>query len=232
MCYSVSSTSSVETLSKKFNKKYGPETISPSYHYVNGFTFPKLHCITSQSHIQLFDWGLVPFWFKGNKKNIAAKTLNARIETIHEKSSFKHLVNRNHCILPINGFFEWNNTNNDKKTYYVYPKKGNLFLCGGLFDVWLDINSGNKVKSFTIITTEANTLMSEIHNDKKRMPFLLEEEQVNSWLNGKFPENHTFKSENMEAHIVDKLKVLRNENSPNTLQPFQDLDGAQKSLFD
>ena len=231
MCYSISSTSSVETLAKRYNREAYQKIEVPPLYYVSGFSFPKIHCIASDRKIQTMQWGLIPHWYQGKKENISSKTLNARIETLQEKISFKHLLYRNHCVAPINGFFEWKTSQKRKTPYFIYPSHSDHFLCACIFDDWLNPNSGETVRTFSIVTTVANDLMSEIHNEKKRMPLLLEENELENWIKGEFPKMETFKSENMRAHVVNHKNLINHLNIPEARLPFSMNESDQLSLF-
>lgn len=121
-------------------------------------------------------WGLVPNWAKDDK--IGSKMINARAETITEKPSFNRLLASRRCIIPADGFYEWKQDGTRKQPYRIVLRDDNLFSFAGLYDIWADAN-GNKLATCTIITTEPNTLMAEIHN---RMPVILHREDETEWL--------------------------------------------------
>ena len=119
-------------------------------------------------------WGLIPSW--SQNKSFANKLINARCETLLEKPSFKNLVNTQRCIVPSNGFYEWDPVS--KLPYFVKPADSSLMNFCGLHTLWMDENR-RPVNTFTIITTKSNQIMSEIHN---RMPVILEQGSENKWL--------------------------------------------------
>ncbi|SDH76240.1 SOS response-associated peptidase [Alteribacillus bidgolensis] len=122
-------------------------------------------------------WGLIPFWAK-NKK-IGYKMINARKETLHEKSSFKHALKKRRCIIPADGFYEWKTENGKKQPYRIYLKNEEVFGFAGLWEKWKNKNGGN-VFSCTIITAKANDFMRDIH---ERMPVILTKNNEKEWLN-------------------------------------------------
>lgn len=153
----------------------------------SGFTHPRAAVITDDEpeQIQLFDWGLIPFWSKD--KDIQKYTLNARIETIKEKPSFRNSANKR-CLIPAEGFYEWqwlDAKGKQKQKYFISKKDEEMFAFGGLHSTWTDQQTGEIVNTFTILTQEANPLMAEIHNSKKRMPLILQREIEFDWLSGK-----------------------------------------------
>ncbi|MDQ0719719.1 putative SOS response-associated peptidase YedK [Paenibacillus sp. W4I10] len=121
-------------------------------------------------------WGLVPVWAKDDK--IGNKMINARAETLTEKASFKRLISSKRCIIPTNGFYEWKKEGSEKRPMRILMKDDRLFSLAGLYDTWTDPD-GNKLSTCTIITTEPNSLMEDIHN---RMPVILRPEDEAAWL--------------------------------------------------
>ena len=119
MCYSNSSTSSNETLGKFYQREIVTlPTAEPTF-YANGFTFPSWRIITHEPQIKRMQWGLIPGWYRGESPmNIASKTLNARVETLSERASFKRLISTNRCIVPSSGFFEFQHKGKEKIPYF------------------------------------------------------------------------------------------------------------------
>lgn len=152
----------------------------------NGFQHPQTPVITNKEpgKIQLYQWGLVPFWAKDD--SIKKNTLNAKIETLHEKPSFRNVVN-NRCLVLADGFYEWQwlDEKGKQKQKYELSLPGNeLFAFAGLWSEWLDKSTGELVYTYSILTTAANALMSSIHNSKKRMPLILSAGEEKNWLKG------------------------------------------------
>jgi putative SOS response-associated peptidase YedK len=239
MCYSNSSTSSVIDLTKKYGKK-APKNLSlnPIY-FSNGFDFPLWPIITKDENIKLMNWGLIPSWFKNENTNeIAKNTLNAKCETLKEKSAFKSVLNSKRCIIPSTGFFEWHTKGKIKIPYLIQLKNEQPFAMAGIFDEWINPISRNPVFSFSIITCQANTIMSEIHNTKKRMPVILSDSNINKWLNNETFDDvnevlSPYKSEEMKAHEINKKIILSADpNNPEILKPFQNEIYFQGDLFD
>jgi putative SOS response-associated peptidase YedK len=119
-------------------------------------------------------WGLIPFWSKEAKGFI-----NARVETIDEKPTFSESFQRRRCLIPADGFYEWERINRKiSQPYYFQMKDGASFAFAGVWDRWK--SDGNTIISCAIITTAANELLSNIHN---RMPVILPPESHALWLN-------------------------------------------------
>jgi putative SOS response-associated peptidase YedK len=125
-------------------------------------------------------WGLVPSWWKKTVKE-APSTFNARAETVAEKPMFRSAFNRNRCLIPASGYYEWQNTPTGKQPYYYVARDGSPLTFAGLWDEWKDIETGEPLKSCTIIITNANELASKVHD---RMPVLLSPDEFEPWLSG------------------------------------------------
>ncbi len=121
-------------------------------------------------------WGLVPFWAKD--PSIGYKLINARAETVPEKPSFKHAFKKRRCLILADGFFEWKKDGKHKQPKYIKMKDGKPFAFAGLWEKWKD-NQGTPIYTCTILTTEPNELMADIHN---RMPVILPKEGYSQWL--------------------------------------------------
>ncbi len=124
-----------------------------------------------------YRWGLVPGW--ADDLRIGNKMINARRETLQELRSFKGPLNRKRCLIVADGYYEWQRlTDKVKHTYWIRPNDGGLFFLAGLFEHNTRA-TGSLVSSCTIITTAANSAMSEIHN---RMPMPLPVSKAQQWL--------------------------------------------------
>jgi putative SOS response-associated peptidase YedK len=234
MCYSNSSTSKNIDLAKRYKKAVDsiPEK-SPIY-FASAFTFPIWRIITKENDIKLMRWGLVPAWFRGqNELEIAKTTFNARIETLSEKASFKSLVNSSRCIIPSTGFFEWKHENKQKIPHFIYPTSDSVLSLAGLYDIWMNPKSNEILNSFTIITSEANDFMAEIHNSKKRMPLILNANDEENWLNGEGEINDFQLNSNpvLDAFPVDSKILMSSE--PNVLEAQRNFEpkNIQQTLF-
>lgn len=123
-------------------------------------------------------WGLVPYWSKDPK--IGNKMINAKGETLAEKSSFKSALTRRRCLIPADGFYEWLKKDKGlKQPVYIRLRDGGLFAFAGLWEEWKS-PEGEKLRTFTIITVEPNELLTQVHN---RMPAILRPEDESAWLN-------------------------------------------------
>jgi putative SOS response-associated peptidase YedK len=197
MCFHSQQQKSPQEIAKRFNFDIDnvPNNVTGVF---NGFEFPKTPVISNDSleKVQLFDWGLIPSWSTDN--DIRKFTLNARIETLAHKPSFKDVLD-NRCLVLSSGFFEWqwrDLKGKEKRKYLIQSAHEEIFAFAGIWSEWTNPENGVKQKTYSIITTEANELMSEIHNTKKRMPIILPKEKEFEWLNAiPIPEVMNFTTE-------------------------------------
>ena len=186
MCYRTQMNKTIGEIEKAFNARFvEPESYVPMDE-INGFTFIKTPVITDESRgeIDLFNWGLIPFWAKDD--NIKKNTLNARIESVTDKPAFRNSV-ENRCLVLANAYFEWqwlDEKGKEKQKFLIHPVDQEIFAFAGIYSTWEKPGTGELINSYSIITTEANELMSKIHNNKQRMPVVLKQEDQNIWLSG------------------------------------------------
>ncbi|MGD0819406.1 MAG: SOS response-associated peptidase [Desulfomonilia bacterium] len=171
---------------------------------------------TPTPRLTLTHWGLIPYWSKD--KNIGSRMINARSETLIDKPSFKEPLKRNRCIIPAIGFYEWDTANKTRTPYLIRLKSGKPLAFAGLWDRWRDKETGNTIISSTIITTEANSLIAQIHG---RMPAILSPGCFKSWLSSQREEEvallnclKPYPAEEMEAYEVSKLVNDPRNDSP------------------
>ena len=152
-------------------------------------------------------WGLVPSWAKDEKGG--AKCINAKSETVTEKPAFRAAFKLRPCLVPADGFYEWAKGPDGKQPYYITTRAGEPFAFAGLWERWRPRDADKDVApldTFTILTTEPNTLCAPIHN---RMPVMLAGEDWAGWLGT--PEDRmvllacgSFPAERMECWPVGK----------------------------
>jgi len=234
MCYNISNNTNEEAKLQKvlgatYPKKLGQLKIRFS---VSGFTHPDWPVIAADNpnEFQLFYWGLIPKWTSNPElaKQFRVNNLNSKSETIFEKRSFSEAIKKQRCLIPVTGFFEWRDINKKKYPYYIHLKDEEIFCLGGIYDEWVNKQSGEIINTFSIVTTEANPLMAKIHNLKLRMPLILSKDKAKDWLVPNLSESD-IKSlmkpldENlMTAYTISKriTSKTENPNSPETLVPY------------
>lgn len=128
--------------------------------------------------LTFYTWGLIPSWSKDTSG--AAKLINARSETAAEKPSFRAAFKRRRCIIPTDGFYEWQQQGSDRVPLFIHKEDRELFGFAGLWEIWHSPD-GSEIRSCTILTTEANDFMKPIHT---RMPVILRPDDYPLWLSG------------------------------------------------
>jgi len=124
----------------------------------------------------------VPRWWSKPLKELRVATFNARAETVETKPFFRDAFKRTRCLIPVSGYYEWQNTERGKQPWYFTARDGSpLLTAAGLWDEWKDRTTGEQLKSCTMIITEPNDFVAEVHD---RMPALMSEKQFAPWLSG------------------------------------------------
>ena len=175
--------------------------------------------------LKQMQWGLVP---QGTKDLKAAyPIINARAESLLEKSSFVSLLKMKRCLVPASGFFEWKNEKARKIPFYMHLKDQPLFAFAGLYDEWHD-PTGILLATYTIITTEPNALMATVHN---RMPVIISPEHEEVWLAGEQPDARQLKemlapypAEKMTIHPVSPLVNTPSTDDERVVRPVASLN--------
>lgn len=204
MCGRFTLTADADDLAKHFNLDNIPKHI-PRYNIAPSQSVLTLCHLPDNGLAALpMRWGLIPHWAKD--PTIGNKMINARAETVHEKPSFRAAFKNQRCIIPADGFFEWQQTNS-KTPHYIYLKEHGLFAFAGLWDKWVDM-TGKIVSSCTIITTQANQTISALH---PRMPVMLNKETFTRWLDPQAGVAElrallsSYQAEDLQSHPVSRL---------------------------
>lgn len=184
MCFFYGINKSKGDIEKVFKAKFDQDGFEPIQE-ANGFAHPFMPIIVDKRPdiITGANWGLLPTWAKDT--SFQKNTLNARIETLDEKPSFRNSI-KNRCLIPATNFYEWKwlDEKGKQKEKFSIGTDEDLFAFAGLYSVWINPQNGQQMLTYTILTTEANELMAKIHNTKKRMPVVLNSEHHNLWLQG------------------------------------------------
>ncbi|WP_418360188.1 SOS response-associated peptidase [Sphingobacterium detergens] len=192
MCYHTSAPSNAQLVKefKNLNVNYQGDEI---YH-VSGFVRPYLPVTLNKDSNSIVSarWKLIPFWVK--TEDDAAKyanTLNAESESIFEKASYKNYIGKTRGLLYVNGFYEPHKVTGqkDSENYYIYTPSKEIFTLGIVYSDFKDYEANNVYPTFSIITTAANPLLEEIHNEKKRMPLIIPPANRDAWLSAKTKED-------------------------------------------
>jgi putative SOS response-associated peptidase YedK len=181
----------------------------------------------SHREAAFLQWGLIPYWSKEAKGII-----NARVETIDEKASFKESFQRRRCLIVADGFYEWERIGKISQPYYFRMRDEEPFVFAGIWDRWQDKN--RSITSFAIITTTANDLLADIHS---RMPVILPSECFDLWLNDNSRAAHLkdlltpFPADLMTRHAVSYEVNDTKIDDERLLRPVEPNIGVTLSLF-
>ena len=185
MCGRFSSTSQLQFLLEQFRAEpMGVEGHQPSW---NVAPASDILVVTASAEgareLRALKWGLVPRWAKDPSG--ANRMINLRAETVREKKGWKSTLARRRCIIPIDGFYEWQDQGKGqrKQPFYITSRDFTPLALAGLWATWRDPDSGEELFTCTILTTSANDLMEPVHH---RMPVILAPEDWDRWLD---PEN-------------------------------------------
>jgi len=170
-------------------------------------------------------WGLVPRWAKD--RSGASKMINARAESLMERSSFRNLVGGHRCVIPVSGFYEWTpGSGKQKDPFHFHRADGRPLALAGLWTVWRDQQHREEVTTHTIITCAANETMAPYHH---RMPVILAEDALDLWLDPTLTDPGAVLPVLVPAPddllVADRVSRLVNDtrnDSPQLLLPFEE----------
>ena len=167
---------------------------NPRYNIAPRQSAPVLVWENGKTVLKPMRWGLIPSWSKDQK--IGDKLTNARAETLNEKPSFKRPFQKQRCLVPVDGYYEWQTTSTGKIPFRFTMADNNFFCLAGLWERWIrprqegelglddtGQNLNQIIETFTIITTEPNQMCAKVHN---RMPVVVGPEHYSWWLEPKF----------------------------------------------
>jgi len=212
-----------------------------NYFHVSGFSHPTMAVYTAEQPLrpQPMRWGLIPHWTKSFEDAIKRwnNSLNCRAESMFEKASFRNLVYKTRCVIPVNAFYEHHHAQGKTFPYHISMKNDAVFYLGGLCAKWVDHQTNEVLDTFTIITTKGNELLAEIHNNPKmaeaRMPLIIEEESIEQWLDPALKKEAiealitSYPAEKMQAHTVRRLRgkfALGNVEAANAPFHYEELN--------
>lgn len=230
MCFYNSMSKKAKQLAARYGRKSDVveiyKDILEEKYRVSAFTYPEYPIITEDEEVQVYQWGLIPFWTKDEQdaEQVRKMTFNARAESLFEKSSFREPIKRRRCIVPSTGFFDWRHEGKKKIPFFIYVKNEDIFSMAGIYDVWNDRATGEILHTFSIITTQANPLMSYIHNTNLRMPAILSMENEEKWLNPNLSETEIksllkpFDENNMFAYQIENDFLKKDPEDETILQ--------------
>jgi putative SOS response-associated peptidase YedK len=179
---------------------------------------------------ELLRWGLVPSW--ADTPSTGLKMINARIETVAERPAYRRAYERYRCLIPADGFYEWQHAQvGPKQPYHITRADGNLFAFAGLWSIWYG-EDGAKLRTCAIVTAPANPAIAKLHD---RMPVILDPGAESAWIDSSTPAAELpglLRSLTAEQTRLQPVGLAVNDahyDGPECLEPA--LPSAQPSLF-
>lgn len=209
--------------------------IAPRYNVAPTQLIPVVRLMDGRRELRMIRWGLVPPWAESPGKG--APLINAMSETVAEKPTFRSIIKNRRCLIPADGFFEWETIGKQKQPHYFGIRGFQPFAFAGLWQTWN--KSDPPLESCTILTTHGNDLLSKLHD---RMPVILSPNDYDLWLD---PEQQDpaalkylyepFPASEMETYLVDaKVNKVANQG-PDCIEPLtnygEQTRGEQTELF-
>jgi len=206
MCGRYSQTKPIKTLKEHFQAIALEMDEQERYNIAPSQSVPVVITGEREREIHAMRWGLIPSWAKDS--TLGNKLINARAETVHEKPSFKSSFKQRRCLVPTDGFYEWQVRDAGKFPQYIRLRTGGLFAFAGLWSEW---DSGKEIRqTFTIITTNANRDLEPVHH---RMPVIVMPENYENWL---APSSKEFPGlmKPLGNGLLDHYEISKTVNSP------------------
>lgn len=165
-----------------YAEHFGAEFVRTEAHKVNYNVAPTTQIYSIVEHkservLTSFRWGLVPHWAKDLK--IGSKSINARSETASSKPMFRTSFANRRCLIPVDGFYEWERKTKGKLPHYIFGRDTKPLPVAGLWSSWHDPDTEERVLTTTILTGKPNSLLEGIHD---RMPVIIPREHWAAWL--------------------------------------------------
>ena len=175
MCGRYTFTSAPEAMRQLFRYLEQPN-FPPRYNVAPTQPIAIVRLVEGQRHFALVRWGFLPSWVKDPKT--FALVINARGESVIEKPAFRAAIKRRRCLIPADGFYEWQKAGDRKRPFFIHAKSGIPLAFAGLWETWAGPN-GEELETAAIVTTRANRALGAIHD---RMPVIVPPEAFDLWL--------------------------------------------------
>lgn len=197
-----------------------------SYNSGPGELAPTFRVDEGERVLEAFRWGLIPGWAKD--PTIRKKCFNARGDTVYDKPAFRSAFKRRRCLVPVSGFYEWQKVPGQprKQPWWIHPADGGVMTFAGLWEEWRSDPSTEPVYTFTIVTTEPNGFMRQIHH---RMPVILNGDERDGWVEpGAHPTAllelvRPCRDDYLNGHHVSTRVNIPTSDGPELLDPIDPL---------
>jgi putative SOS response-associated peptidase YedK len=214
-----------------------PLVLVPIYNLCPTLDSPVLRVVAGERRFDRMRWQLVPATEPAFTTKLS--TINARSESVFQSRLYRDLVIRQRCIVPLSGFFEWKREGDRKRPFKIFLQNEPIMSVAGIWAAWRP-GTPDERRSFSILTTAANELMSEIHD---RMPVILGRSDEDAWLDPEIHEQEELQeltkpcpSSWMAAVEISTLVNSPKNNNPEVLEQFVTSkvvpEREQRGLFD
>ena len=211
----------IEEIARRFDAALTDEAAawSPRYNVAPSLRIPVVRDTKAGRRVEAMTWGLLPSWAKDVS---GVKPINARADTVFEKAMFRNAIKRRRCLIPADGFYEWQQGAVRKQPWHIGMADASLFAFGGIWEYWAG-EGAQPVVSCAILVTSANELISKIHD---RMPVIVSVEDYARWLSpdlaepsGIRPMLEPYAAELMRAYPVGtRVNNVKND-APDLIEP-------------
>ncbi len=218
MCGRYTLASPTERLAEEFGVDASSVELAPNYNVAPTQGVAAVLEEGGQRRLEVLRWGLIPPW--ANDPGIGSRMINARSETAPGKPSFRRAFRERRCLIPADGFYEWQRTNGAKQPYYIHMEDGRPFAFAGLWESWS--KGEGEIRTCTILTTGANALVGEVHD---RMPVILAHDAYDVWLDPASERDELtgllapYPEDEMEAYPVSRFVNSPSNNDPRCIEP-------------
>ena len=235
MCGRFTLRASSEEVATFFETNGSIPELRPRYNIAPSQPVAAVRAEETSRELAMLRWGLVPRWAKDPA--IGFRLINARAETAHEKPAFRDAFAARRCLIPADGYYEWQRSGERRYPWFIGARTGGIFALAGLWERWrvranarlgrtlADARPGDTVETCTILTTTANALLAPIHD---RMPLILPLDAFGPWLAGEAVALDPYPSEILSTHRVSSLVNRPGNDDPRCVEPFTDSSAAEQ----
>lgn len=202
------------------------EPLRPNYNMAPTQQSPVVLVRDDARQIEQARWGLIPGWATSVAAAAKYSLINARGEEIANKRTYANAFRRRRCVVPLSGFYEWQRQGTRKRPFAIHLRDRPIMSVAAVWERWQPAGTPEPLRSFSIVTTRANSFMADIHN---RMPVILAEQDIELWLDPEVQEPERVlplvrpcPSEWLTAYEVSTAVNAPRHNSPDVLRPIAD----------
>ncbi len=183
--------------------------LPPNYNIPPGTAILGLTNFENALTFMFFRWGFIPHWSRARQTGY--RMINARMEGVWEKPSFRSAIKYRRCLIPASGFYEWKKTGSANQPYFIRLSDSGLFAMAGIWETWEDKASQEVIDSCAVLTTEAGGVVRDIHD---RMPLIIDPSGYSAWLDSRVQSKKDLNILEISAEKLQAWPVSLQVNSP------------------